>query len=124
MDYKFIKTEYLDSVSGGDPEIICELVTLFKEQSAEISAEMKLLLSSGSYKLLGLLAHKAKSSVSIMGMDDLAAMLKTFELQAKEEKEPQLYESYITRFQSDTMGAITELEDLADKLLNRKYDQY
>jgi HPt (histidine-containing phosphotransfer) domain-containing protein len=119
MDYKFINTEYLDSVSGGDPEIICELVTLFKEQAAEISAEMKSLLSSGSYKLLGLLAHKAKSSVSIMGMEDLAAMLKTFELQAKEEKEPQLYESYISKFQSETMGAITELEDLVDKLLNR-----
>jgi hypothetical protein len=54
-----------------------------------------------------------------MGMDDLAAMLKTFELQAKEEKEPQLYESYINRFRTETMGAITELEDLADKLLNR-----
>lgn len=119
MDYKFINTEYLDSVSGGDPEIICELVTLFKEQAVEISVEMKSLLSSGSYKLLGLLAHKAKSSVSIMGMNDLAAMLKTFELQAKEEKEPQLYDSYITRYQYETTGAITELEDLADKLLNR-----
>jgi HPt (histidine-containing phosphotransfer) domain-containing protein len=119
MDYKFINTEYLDSVSGGDPEIICELVTLFKEQAAEISAEMKSLLTSGSYKLLGLLAHKAKSSVSIMGMDDLAAMLKTFELQAKEEKEPQLYESYILRFQAETTGAITELEDLVVKILNR-----
>ena len=41
MDYKFINTEYLDSVSGGDPEIICELVNLFKEQSVEISGEMK-----------------------------------------------------------------------------------
>ena len=119
MDYKFINTEYLDSVSGGDPEIIYELVTLFKEQAGEISAEMKSLLSSGSYKLLGLLAHKAKSSVSIMGMDDLASMLKTFELQAKDEKEPQLYDSYIIRYQSETMGAITELEDLVDKLLNR-----
>ena len=45
MEYKFINTEYLDSVSGGDPEIICELVTLFKEQSVEISEEMKSLFS-------------------------------------------------------------------------------
>jgi HPt (histidine-containing phosphotransfer) domain-containing protein len=119
MDYKFINTEYLDSVSGGDPEIILELVTLFKEQAAEISAEMQSLLSSGSYRLLGLLAHKAKSSVSIMGMDELAVMLKTFELQAKEEKEPHLYESYIARFRAETMVAITELEDFTDKLLNR-----
>lgn len=118
MDYKFINTEYLDSVSGGDPEIICELVNLFKEQSVEISGEMKALLDAKNYKLLGLLAHKAKSSVSIMGMDDLAVMLKTFELQAREEKEPQLYESYIERFSAETRAAIAELEDLVNRTVN------
>ena len=118
MEYKFINTEYLDSVSGGDPEIICELVNLFREQSVEISAEMQSLFSSGNYQLLGLLAHKAKSSVSIMGMNDLAAMLKTFEVQAREEKESHLYEAYIARFQSETLEAIAELEDLVTKLLN------
>ena len=119
MDYKFINPEYLDSVSAGDPEIICELVTLFKEQSIEISGEMKLLFDARNYKLLGLLAHKAKSSVSIMGMNDLATMLKTFELQTREETEVHLYESYITRFQTETREAISELEDLVNKHLNR-----
>ena len=112
MDYKFINTEYLDSVAGGDPEIICELIALFKEQSVEISAEMRSLFGAKNYKLLGLLAHKAKSSVSIMGMNDLAIMLKTFELQAREEKEQHLYESYILRFQEETLKAIEELEYL------------
>ena len=45
MDYKFINTEYLDSVSGGDPEIISEIVVIFKEQSVEIYNEMKSLLA-------------------------------------------------------------------------------
>lgn len=117
MDYKFINTEYLDSVSGGDPEIICELVDLFKEQAIEISGEMQSLFGAKSYRLLGLLAHKAKSSVSIMGMTDLALMLKTFELQAREEKEPHLYETYISRFQTETQAAIKELEDLITKSL-------
>ena len=118
MDYKFINTEYLDSVSGGDPEIVCELVNLFKEQSVEISEEMRSLFVAKNYKLLGLLAHKAKSSVSIMGMDDLAVMLKTFELQAREEKEPHLYESYIERFIAETQAAIAELEDLVNRTVN------
>jgi HPt (histidine-containing phosphotransfer) domain-containing protein len=115
MDYKLINTEYLESVSGGDPEIITELVGLFREQSVEILEEMKTLYSGKNFKLLGLLAHKAKSSVSIMGMNDLAAMLKAFELQAKEGKEQHLYESYISRFQSETEAAITELEDLVER---------
>jgi HPt (histidine-containing phosphotransfer) domain-containing protein len=117
MDYKIINTEYLDSVSGGDPEIICDLVNLFREQAAEISLEMQSLFAAKNYKSLGLLAHKAKSSVSIMGMNELAAMLKTFELQAREEKETHLYESYITRYQTETGAAITELEVLAGKNL-------
>ncbi len=118
MEYNFINTGYLDSVSGGDREIICELVNLFREQSVEITEEMESLYEAKNYKGLGLLAHKAKSSVSIMGMDDLAVMLKTFELKAKEEQDVSLYPSYISRFRDDTIAAIAELEDLVNKQLN------
>jgi HPt (histidine-containing phosphotransfer) domain-containing protein len=119
MDYKFIKTDYLDSVSGGDREIINEIVAMFKEQSVEIYNEMKSLLAAKNYVSLGLLAHKAKSSVAIMGMNDLADMLKTFELHAKQGKDSHLYESYLTRFKSDTEEAVKELEDLINNRLNR-----
>lgn len=112
MDYRFINTEYLDSVSGGDPGVIRELVELFKEQSAEILGEMQSLYKAGDYRSLGLLAHKAKSSVSIMGMNDLAVMLKSFELQARDGQELHMYESYIERFRTETEGALAELEDL------------
>jgi HPt (histidine-containing phosphotransfer) domain-containing protein len=117
MDYRFINMEYLDSVSGGDPDIINEILLIFREQSVEIYNEMKTHLASKNYVSLGLLAHKAKSSVAIMGMNELAEMLKTFELQARDGKEPQLYESYVERFKSETQVAITELESI---LNNRK----
>jgi HPt (histidine-containing phosphotransfer) domain-containing protein len=120
MVYRFINMDYLDSVSGGDPEIINEIVVIFKEQSVEIYNEMSSKLKEKDYNSLGLLAHKAKSSVAIMGMTGLAEMLKAFELQAKAGKEPQLYESYLTRFKSETEEAIGELEDLISNRLNRK----
>jgi HPt (histidine-containing phosphotransfer) domain-containing protein len=112
MDHKFINMEYLDSVSGGDPSIINELVVMFKEQSVEIYNEMLSLLSEKNYMSLGLLAHKAKSSVAIMGMTELAQLLKTFELQTREQKEIHLYRSYIERFKSDTDKAVRELENI------------
>jgi HPt (histidine-containing phosphotransfer) domain-containing protein len=118
MDYKFINTEYLDSVSGGDPEITRELVNMFREQTIEIFNDMKLHFSSKNYTLLGQLAHKAKSSVAIMGMNDLATMLKTFELQAREGKESQFYESYISRFKTETDAAVIELEDFIMNRIN------
>ena len=120
MDYKYINTEYLDSVSAGDNEIIREIVTMFREQVVEIQNEMKNLLIKMDYHSLGLLAHKAKSSVLIMGMNDLGTMLKTFELQAKEGIETDKYESYISRFVNDTREAVKELDDLVNNRFNQE----
>jgi HPt (histidine-containing phosphotransfer) domain-containing protein len=66
-----------------------------------------------------MLAHKAKSSVAIMGMSDLATILKTLELQAKEGKELEKYQSYIDRFRTDTAEAIKELDDLVTNRLKK-----
>jgi hypothetical protein len=112
MDYKFINTEYLDSVSGGDNEITKEIIAMFREQVREIHVEMLALYSGKNFLALGLLAHKAKSSVAIMGMNELAVMLKNFELQAKECIESDKYESYIEKFRNDTVEAMKELDDV------------
>jgi HPt (histidine-containing phosphotransfer) domain-containing protein len=112
MDYKLINPGYLDSVSGGDVGIIRELVDLFREQVIEIYNEMKSHYSAKNYTELGMLAHKAKSSVAIMGMSELAVLLKTFELQAKEGKDTEKYESWMERFRDDTHEAVKELDDL------------
>lgn len=120
MDYKLINPDYLDSVAGDDPQIIAELVTLFIDQAAEIHSEMKDLNSRKEYTSLGMMAHKAKSSVGIMGMSELAGMLKTFEISAKEGKTTELYESYIEKFGEDTRLAIIELEDLVSNRLKKR----
>jgi HPt (histidine-containing phosphotransfer) domain-containing protein len=119
MDYKFINTEYLDTVSGGDAEIMRDIIVMFKDQSVEIYDEMRSYLSGKNYLSLGLLAHKAKSSVLIMGMNDLGQMLKTLELQAKEGIEPEKYESYINRFKAETDAAVKELEDFINNRLKK-----
>lgn len=116
MEYKFIKTDYLEMVAGGDNELLKELVGMFRDQVSEFNTEMKNLLVERNYKALGNLAHKAKSSVAIMGMDSLANMLKTFELQAIEGKNAEMYQSYIFRFENDTLSALSELDSLIKNL--------
>jgi len=66
----------------------------------------------------GIGSPQSKSSVAIMGMNGLAEMLKTFELQAREGKEPPLYEHYLERFKSETEEAVRELEDLISNMKN------
>lgn len=116
MEYKFINTEYLDSVAGGDLSIMTEIINMFREQVVEFHDEMKKLLDDKQYFNLGLLAHKAKSSVAIMGMKDLAAMLKDFELQAKDGREAEKYGPYVERFREDTANAVKELDDLLSRM--------
>lgn len=115
MDYKLINLDYLEAVSGGDVAVIAELVGMFREQVVEFYAEMKSLYSEQEYRQLGLLAHKAKSSVAIMGMDALADVLKTLELSAKESQKVEIYESCIERFYKDTEAALLELDDYLSK---------
>ena len=118
MDYKLINPEYLESVVGDDITIIAELINMFKEQIVEIYEEMKSLHSNNDYQQLGMLAHKAKFSIMLMGMADLADMLKTFELSSKESLNTELYGSYIDRFYTDSKAAMLELNDYLSKKQN------
>jgi HPt (histidine-containing phosphotransfer) domain-containing protein len=112
MDFKYINTEYLEMVAGGDSDLLRELIGMFRDQVLEFNSELKALYEEGDYKALGDLAHKAKSSVAIMGMDSLANMLKTFELEAKERKNTEKYEAYILRFEDETTHALVELDEM------------
>lgn len=115
MEYKVISTAYLESITGGDPGIIEEIVTIFKGQVPEFTNEMTDLYKKEAYYDLGLLAHKAKSSVAVMGMESTAVMLKTFELQAKAGENKEAYQGYIDQFISDTTQALNELNQYLGK---------
>lgn len=116
MEYRFINTEYLETVTGGDKEILAEIVLIFRTQIVEIYTQMKSFYLKNDFHSLGMLAHKAKSSVAIMGMNDLANVLKTFELEAKDGKNSEKYSGYIERYENDTKEAVLELDNYINNL--------
>ena len=75
MGYRYINTEYLEMVTGSDKSITEEIIGIFRQQIVEFGDKMKSLYESRSYAELGQLAHKAKSSVAIMGMENLAGKI-------------------------------------------------
>lgn len=103
-------------MSGGSNEIIREMIGIFNEQSEEYIRDMQKYLDEKNYLLLGKLAHKAKSSVAIMGMNELAADLKTLEINTKEEKDIESYPAYVEKFIDLTKQAMAELKEVASKL--------
>jgi len=101
---------YLKTMSGGDSAFIMEMINLFIEQVQEYSALMPALLEEKKWEDLGKLAHKAKSSVAVMGMNETADLLKEMEILAREAKDVERYPDMVAQFLANCSQAITELQ--------------
>lgn len=102
---------YLKTMSGGDPKFIREMIDLFREQIEEYKIIMPELLEKKDYDGLSKIAHKAKSSAAVMGMDQEADLLKELEILAHEQKEVDRYEAMVSHFLEQSDLALVELED-------------
>lgn len=116
MKYKLINTGYIEEVCDNSQELIAEMVSIFSEQVSEFSEEMQRMNEEGNYHELALMAHKAKASIAIMGMDDLAAKLKELEINSKEGINTETYPVLINDFINQTGTAVKELEEYLDTL--------
>jgi len=101
---------YLKTMSGGDSKFIREMIDLFREQIMEYKSIMPEMLQNKDYDGLSKIAHKAKSSVAVMGMTQVAELLKELEILTHEQKEVERYKPLITHFLEQSELAITELE--------------
>ncbi len=82
--YREINLSYLESIADGDQSIINELIIIFLDQIPEFTEGFKESFNNKNWKSLAALAHKAKSSVLSMGMNELGNIdLKNLELIAK-----------------------------------------
>jgi len=99
-------------MTDGNPDLMKELIDIFISQADEYTREMQELHSQGDWEALGRLAHKAKSSVAIMGMHELSEMLKDFEILAKDQKNVDKFPDYICKFELDINNACKELKTL------------
>ena len=102
---------YLKTMSGGDTKFIREMIDLFREQIDEYKELMPELLRNKDYDNLSKMAHKAKSSVAVMGMTYVADLLKDLEILSHEEKEVERYELMINDFLEQSQLALIELEN-------------
>jgi len=116
--FKVKKTDltYLYSMTGDDPKLINEMIELFIDQVKETGDELDEAYKGKNYDRVGKLAHKAKSSVQIMGMNDLSKKLAELEFLANEARNINEYPSYIEYFNEECRQAIEELIDHKHKL--------
>ncbi|HYX09916.1 MAG TPA: Hpt domain-containing protein [Bacteroidales bacterium] len=105
---------YLETMSAGNEDLMKEMIDIFIEQVNELSTEMQHHMDENNWMALSKIAHKAKSSVAIMGMNNLAADLKQLELMAKDAKETNSYQDIVERFNTECGQAVEELKSLTN----------
>ena len=107
-----IDLSYLNEISGGNKEFIHELIDMFFEQVPDYQKTLSELHSKKDWYNLGRAAHKAKSAVLMMGMNDLSSELKKLEEYAKEGKNINEYQEIIAKFVLTSNNAIKELKEI------------
>ncbi|MDQ1772810.1 Hpt domain-containing protein [Labilibaculum sp. A4] len=70
---------YLKEMSGNDKNIISEMIDIFLEQIPEFEEEISRSFEARNWQDLGAIAHKAKSSVRTMGMENSGDCLEQLE---------------------------------------------
>jgi HPt (histidine-containing phosphotransfer) domain-containing protein len=108
--------DYLQTVTGGDTDTMKELILLFIDQVPEFTGNLRKHLEEKKYLDLGKEAHKAKSSVMIMGMNDLGHDLKSLQLATIAGTGVDTYAQHVERFEKECMVAIKELEQALLKM--------
>ena len=105
----YTNLEYLRTITEGDTESVRELIVLFIEQVPEFIENLNKFLAEKRYAELGNEAHKAKSSVMIMGMDDLGHDMKTLQLDTISRINVENYAGYVRKFELQCLAAVDEL---------------
>lgn len=106
----FTNLNYLRTITEGDTESMREIIILFIEQVPEFIANLKKHLSEERFAELGSEAHKAKSSVMIMGMENLGHDLKSLQLATIAGTQKETYAQHVSRFETECNAAIEELK--------------
>jgi HPt (histidine-containing phosphotransfer) domain-containing protein len=107
---------YLKEITGGEDEIVKEMIDMFLMQIDEFKANMNDFLANKQWIELGKEAHKAKSSVLIVGMEELGKNLKKLQLLTEEGKEIDSYPSFVKMFEEQCDAAIEELNAELQKM--------
>ena len=90
---------HLTQLIGEDSEFIIEVLEIIESETPDTLEEMKLHLQKKNYSRLSGTAHKYKSSINVLGSQELIALVKNIELKAKNHPEHKELENLMQDFE-------------------------
>jgi len=110
--YKYIDLTYIESVGSDDPKFKNELIDIFKKQIPVLITQLTNNLENKNYKELGSIAHKAKSTVAILGITKLQNDMKQLEIYCKTNTHSEEYKIIIDDFIKLSNKVLQEIENV------------
>jgi HPt (histidine-containing phosphotransfer) domain-containing protein len=102
--------KYLKTITEGNKEILREMIEIFIMQVPEYIANMNKFYQAGQFESLSREAHKAKSSLQIVGMTELEKEMVILQLKIMEGVDFEGCLIYIQHFETQCTVAIGELQ--------------
>lgn len=112
----YINLDYLWTITDGEKTIIRTILEMFIVQVPEFIENLNRFHQAGDYDALGKEAHKAKSSLQIMGMTDLENEMKILIKKTIAGTDVESYPEHIRNFETQCNGALTEIQTALSKL--------
>ncbi len=86
-EYKLIDLSYLEQVCGGNKAMVLKMIDLFVDQTPKQVEGMQRYLKEENWQEFFNVAHKAKSSLAMMGVKSLQRSMENLEDYSKNRRE-------------------------------------
>ena len=103
---------YLLATTDGDKDFMNELIDIFISELPIYLENFNTALEQKDIESLSRIAHKARSSVTIMGLTDLSKQLTRFEEETREGVFQDKYIGYVEYFEEEYNNAIIQLKNI------------
>lgn len=77
--FKYVRLDYLNELTGGDDDIIGEMMNLFAENTPEVLTKLRSLYEEKEWEEIKKVAHKFKPTLSYMGIKELEGVVPQIE---------------------------------------------
>ena len=78
-----VDLSYLESIAAGDNAFIRQMLEMFNSSTLPEIEKIEYFYSKEEWAMLGIIAHKIKTPIQMLGQPDITDMINTLEINAK-----------------------------------------
>lgn len=111
LNNSYFDLSYLNQVFQGNRDLINQIISLFLDQVPGYIREMEMKVSEGKPGELHPLAHKAKSSIAMLGMKSMEQLVLVIEFNSKNQRDMEKLPAMVkelVRMNEDACGHLRE----------------